>query len=275
MGMLFSTSKKSKNKSKAAKRGTLTFDTTGCDKVCPMIAEKKKTGVSDYGGRIVVARRVYAVEQENGSVEGEFSVVRWGVWEARESGSFGRTPGGMRVEEGTEIQRAGERGESRQRRKRRGGEWRRGGEDTGGSSFRRSEEFFQRQPCTEQTSKQQTARGINRGTRSRARGSRAAIDERYLWGGGGGVAAAAAAAAGMVPGRVWAGLGWAGIRDRTGMYMANNQTPPPASQPAARPSHAIYRVSLLRCIIYPQNLDCHPLIDGGNDFKPGCGEKSK
>ncbi|KAG5293485.1 hypothetical protein I7I50_03903 [Histoplasma capsulatum G186AR] len=99
MGMLFSTSKKSKNKSKAAKRGTLTFDTTGCDKVCPMIAEKKKTGVSDYGGRIVVARRVYAVEQENGSVEGEFSVVRWGVWEARESGSFGRTPGGMRVEE--------------------------------------------------------------------------------------------------------------------------------------------------------------------------------
>lgn len=25
----------------------------------------------------------------------------------------------------------------------------------------------------------------------------------------------------VVPGRVWAGLGWAGIRDRTGMYMAN------------------------------------------------------
>ncbi|KAG5292826.1 hypothetical protein I7I48_05030 [Histoplasma ohiense] len=58
--------------------------------------------------------------------------------------------------------------------------WR--GKDTGGSSFRRSEEFFQRQRCTEQTSKQQTARGINRGSNRREIWSCSSSSSRELVG---------------------------------------------------------------------------------------------
>ncbi|EGC48813.1 predicted protein [Histoplasma capsulatum var. duboisii H88] len=135
--------------------------------------------------------------------------------------------------------------------------WR--GKDTGGSSFRRSEEFFQRQPSTEQTSKQQTARGRNRGMRSPGQGEQSSNRReisvgRWRW-------------------------SCSSSRELVGVVVAvvvvvSN---PSSSQPASRTSIPCH---LLRIPIKVHNLPPEPrlppsLIDGGNDFKPGCGEKSK